>query len=622
MRYVFSQLWEKNQMFQDFADIASPTQGADRIERLREKMREAALNAYLVPHGDEHQNEYLPPCAERLAWLTGFTGSAGFCVITIEDAILFVDGRYTLQAARQTDPDIFTIINSIEMPPSKWLGNNMPPKSQIGYDPWTITIEQKRKLKKQIESRDAGLVACENLVDAIWHDRPAPPLAPVQLHPSNLAGRGSQQKIDDLNFEIAEAGADLCLISDPASIAWIFNIRGSDVAHNPLVLSFAILRKNERPILFIEPKKLNSRIADYLDGIAERHSPEELHDLLGELSRDAKIMCDAERTAAGFARLIEDSGGQLICQRDPAILLRAIKNETEIEGSRKAHLRDGVAMVRFLSWLDRQEPATVDEIGAAKKLEKIRTENARDMNSELREIAFDTISGAGANGAIIHYRVTAATNAIIEKDSLYLVDSGGQYADGTTDITRTILIGDAPQTARKDFTLVLKGHIAIATARFPEGTRGIDLDALARAALWRNGRDYGHGTGHGVGSYLCVHEGPQSISRRGMEILRSGMIISNEPGFYRPNQFGIRIENLVLVKPAYEMDDGNVAVHEFETLTLAPIDLRLVDPALLTEDEINWLNEYHARVRRELAPHLEMAEREWLELATRPIGGS
>jgi Xaa-Pro aminopeptidase len=606
-------------MFQNFDDAGTPENGMERVRELREKMRQANLDAYLVPHGDEYQNEYLPPSAARLAWLTGFTGSAGFCIVTAEDAFLFVDGRYTLQAGRQTDPAVFTVKDLIGEPPSDWLAGNAQPTGRIGYDPWLLTAQLKESFEKALVKSGAKLVSTENLVDAIWQDRPEPPKGQVSLLPLEFAGRTASDKLEMMMMAMREVDAQFCLVTDPASLAWIFNIRGSDVVHTPIPLGFVLLRQNGNPMLYISPEKLTPETKNYLAQLSELYPPENLEQSLADNVGGTRVMCDPDRVASRLAEIIADAGGEIVRRRDPTVLARAIKNDAEIAGARAAQLRDGVAVVRFLAWLDRCEPGTVDEIGAAKMLEQSRRETATRMNSELREIAFDTISGAGANGAIVHYRVSSGTNATLESGSLYLVDSGGQYCDGTTDITRTVTIGEPPEGATNDFTLVLKGHIAIATARFPSGTRGVDIDAFARMALWRAGRDYAHGTGHGVGSYLSVHEGPQAISRRATEPLRAGMIVSNEPGYYVEGKYGIRIENLVLVTTAEPLEGGNIEVHAFETLTLAPIDLRLVDAGALTAPEIHWLNAYHARVLVELAPWLDEADSAWLAKATRPL---
>lgn len=606
-------------MFQDFEVRSQRDQTPPRVAALRAAMAQAQVDAWLVPHADEQQNEYLPPCAERLAWLTAFTGSAGFAVVCAGRAVLFVDGRYTLQAAAQTDPSVFAIESLVETPPHDWLAANAREGWRIGYDPALLTIAGLDRFESAASKAGATLVPLSNLVDSVWTDRPAPPAGAVAIHDLSLAGKSAIDKLAELASGVAAAGAQACVLSDPASVAWAFNIRGSDVAHIPVPLAWAILRREGRPELFIDPAKLGRRVRAYLTQLADLHEPESLEVRLAEVAAHGAVICDPERVNAAVAATIGSAGGKIIRERDPVALPRAVKNEAEIAGTRAAHLRDGVAMVRFLAWLDGRRPGSVDEIDAAAKLEKIRAANARDMESRLEEISFDTISGAGANGAIVHYRVNSETNATLEAGSLYLIDSGAQYRDGTTDITRTVAIGEPPELARQDFTLVLKGHIAVATARFPSGSRGVDLDPLARADLWRAGRDYAHGTGHGVGAFLSVHEGPQSISRRGMEPLRAGMIVSNEPGFYRQGKWGIRIENLLLVRETAEVEGGSIAVHSFETLTLAPIDRRLVEVSLLTGAERQWLDTYHARVLAELSPVLPEAERKWLEQACAPL---
>lgn len=606
-------------MFQSFEVASDSADSAARIAALRQKMRQSGLDAWLVPHSDEYQNEYLPACGERLSWLTGFTGSAGFCIVLRDRAFLFVDGRYTLQAARQTDSEIFTIEDLIGLPPSKWIEKNIAKEALIGFDPSLLTIAEAEKFAKAAKKAGAETKPGENLIDAVWEDRPSPPLGQIEIHDVKLAGIAAKEKIADIQKATKEAGAQMCLLTDPAALAWTFNIRGNDVAHTPLVLGHALVPVSEKPLLFLDSRKFDNRTRNTLANMADLHEPLQLEQQLTEAVTDKQVLCDRGKVSERFRLLIETAGGTVTSGRDPVTLLRAVKNETEIAGSRAAHLRDGVALTRFLAWLDRQQPGSQDEISAVTKLEEVRAETAREMGSELRDIAFETISGAGANGAVVHYRVTGESNSILLADSLYLVDSGAQYADGTTDITRTVAIGNPPTGAAHDFTLVLKGHIAIATARFPAGTRGMDLDVLARIALWRQGKDYAHGTGHGIGSYLSVHEGPQNISKRGTEPLLAGMILSNEPGFYSEGEYGIRIENLVLVRPAGKITGGNIAVHEFETLSLAPIDRRLIEIALLTRDEIDWLNVYHERVRTELSPHLDEKDRTWLVEATLPI---
>jgi len=606
-------------MFQSYTTTADREAGPGRLRELREEMNKQGVTAFLIPHADEHQNEYLPERAERLSWLTGFTGSAGFAVATHEICTVFVDGRYTLQVTEQIHPDAFTSDSLIENPPSKWLETNTGMNDVVAYDPWLITQAQLSAYEKAVKKSSASLKPTENLIDRIWSDQPTAPKGEVSIHPTEYAGKSASEKIIEIQTAINETGADLTILTDPASIAWLFNIRGQDVVHNPLPLSFALVPANGKPVLFLDPDKLTKETSANLSAIATLATPAEFSSHISNASSDKMVLCDKARMPVALIKVIEESNGTTISGRDPVILPRAIKNQTEIDGARKAHIRDGVAMCKFLHWLDVQTPEEITEIDAAKKLEEIRRENALKMGSELKEISFDTISGHGPNGAIVHYRVTEATNRTFSSNSLYLCDSGGQYIDGTTDITRTIAIGTPPADAIKDFTLVLKGHIAIAVARFPAGTRGVELDPLARAALWQYGKDFAHGTGHGVGSYLNVHEGPQSISKRGMEPLLTGMIISNEPGYYVEGEYGIRIENLVIVEEAKPMDGGNTPMHALDTITVCPIDTRLVDVELLTQAEREYLNAYHARVWDDLNGYLDSEELKWLKLATTAI---
>lgn len=605
-------------MFQNFTSSSEKSKGAQRLSALREEMRKEKVTAFLVPHADEHQNEYLPKRAERLAWLTGFTGSAGFCIAMLDKAAVFSDGRYTVQLNEQIDDAAFTAENSVTNPPSKWIEENMGAEDVIAYDPWLMTPNQIKTFEKAAQKANCKLQATDNLIDRIWHDQPAKPMGKVALHEVKYAGKSAKDKIAEIQKLIVEKECDFTLLTDPASLAWLFNIRGNDVIHNPLALGYAIVPAKGKPSIFIEEEKLNSEIKGYLSDITTQFEPENLITELQKLSANATILCDMDRVSVALTNIIEASKGNIIKGRDPVVLPRAMKNETELEGARNAHIRDGVAMVKFLSWLDVQKPDTITEIDAAKKLEAIRIENAKAMGSELKEISFDTISAAGPHAALPHYRVNETSNRMLGDGEIYLVDSGGQYNDGTTDITRTITIGAPPQKAVTDFTLVLKGHIAIDKARFPKGTRGIDLDALARYALWQHGKDFAHGTGHGIGSYMNVHEGPQGIHRRAMEVLQPGMIISNEPGYYIEGKYGIRIENLVIVT---ELEDigGNIQTHNFENITWTPMDKRLIDPSLLTQEEKDWVDDYHAKVLEKLSPHLEGEALEWLKKATDSI---
>ncbi|MGB7335125.1 MAG: aminopeptidase P family protein [Salaquimonas sp.] len=608
-------------MFQSFESKTNPASSIKIIAALRKVMKRENIDWFLVPHADEHQNEYLPTRAERLAFLTGFTGSAGYAMVGLEKAYIFVDGRYTVQAASQVDQEVFAIKDLISQSPSQFAETIVRSSQVIGYDAWLMTIGQKKTWQNQAKKLGAKLKSISNLIDEVWVDQPGSPNGKAWLHPVQYAGCSVPEKLQRLREVLREDGADMLLLTDPASLAWAFNLRGSDLIHNPLALGWVIIPTDAatKPIIFINLNKLSDTDQSELAKTAELLSVEDLGKTISALSKDKSVHCDPALVASHLGEMIEKSGGKLIEKRDPVILLRAVKNDIELEGARNAHIRDGVAMVRFLAWLDAQPHGSVTEISAAQQLEKMRFDTAKDMGSNLREISFDTISGAGAHGAIVHYRVTQDTNAVLQADTLYLVDSGGQYLDGTTDITRTIAIGTPPQSAVDDNTLVLKGHIAIATARFPKGTRGVDIDGLARMPLWQNGKDYAHGTGHGIGSYLNVHEGPQSISKRAMEPFLPGMIVSNEPGYYKEGQYGIRIENLVIVSEEPVVSGGDHPMLGFETITLCPIDLRLINKTLLNETEIDWLNVYHTRVYKTLAPHLSQSDEAWLKQATKPL---
>jgi Xaa-Pro aminopeptidase len=597
------------------ASLSTP----EKLKGLRDSLAVLGLTGFLVPHGDEHQSEYPPPSSERLAWLTGFTGSAGFAIVLKDAAAIFVDGRYTLQAAAQVDP-VFAREHLIENPPSKWLAGHAKSGDRIGYDPWLLTLADVRRFTDAAKSAGAGLVPVEaNPIDALWLDRPAPPLGAVALHPASLAGEEAAAKIARLQSLVAAKNADAAVLTQPDSIAWLLNIRGADVAHNPTALAFAVLPAAGRPALFIDGRKLSNSVRTALASLAEIEAPASLAAGLAALG-GKRVLLDPQATADAIRKMIADAGGTIVEGQDPVALPKARKNETELAGMRRAHLRDGAAMVRFLRWLDEAPPGTVDEIAAAERLRAFRAEAAAKDGMELVDLSFDTISGAGPNGAIVHYRVTPETNRRLESGSLYLVDSGAQYRDGTTDITRTVAVGAPSAEMRERFTLVLKGHIAIATARFPVGASGAQLDTLARIALWKAGCDYDHGTGHGVGAFLSVHEGPARISKMGSVPLEAGMVLSNEPGYYKAGAYGIRTENLVIVTPPAAIPGGDRDMLGFETLTLCPIDRRLVDIALLTADEIAWFDAYHAWVKASLTPLLDAANRDWLTAATTPLG--
>ncbi len=605
-------------MFQNFDDPASGAAGVERLAALRQKLKDLNLSGFLVPRADEHQGEYVPPSAERLAWLTGFTGSAGSAVVLADEAAIFVDGRYTLQVRDQVDDTAFTPEHLVEAPPHTWLRDHLKAGDRIGYDPWLHTVAGVRRLRKACDDAGATLVAVKaNPLDAVWVDRPAPPIGPVTRQPDDLAGEAAEEKLDRIGAAIKSGGADIAVLTQPDSIAWLFNIRGSDIAHTPLPLSFATVPSDGRPTLFIDGRKLDNTMRDYLEEHGTVAEPERfVEELAAVCGAGQRVLIDVAWTADAIREVVENAGGILVEGSDPVALPKAIKNDAELAGAASAHQRDGAAVARFLHWIDSHGPkGTVDEIGAAKQLEEFRAETGK-----LKEISFDTISGAGPNGAIVHYRVTTATNRKLESGSLYLVDSGAQYQDGTTDITRTIAIGTPSAEMRDRFTRVLKGHIAIASARFPVGASGAQLDSLARVALWKAGLDFDHGTGHGVGSYLSVHEGPQRISKLGTVALQPGMILSNEPGYYKTGAYGIRIENLEVVTEAEEIEGGDRPMMGFRTLTLAPIDRRLVNADLLTAEERTWLDAYHARVWTEIGPRVKEPVKGWLKAATAPIG--
>ena len=577
-------------MFQSFETSSDPAQGIERVARLRDRLAELELDGFLVPRADEHQGEYVAARSERLSWLTGFTGSAGAAIVMADRAIVFVDGRYTLQVREQVDPGTFMIESLIDNPPHRWLGDNVAKGQRIGFDPWLHTLAETRALRAALEKRGAELVAvAENLVDAVWTGQPAAPAGKVEIHPEALAGELARDKIARLAAAVKDAGADSAVLTDPASLAWLFNIRGADVPHTPLALGFVLLNAHGLPRLYLAEAKLGIEERAYLTQLADLKEPGELEgDLAALAAQGARVALDPALAAERLRLIVEAAGGTVVEAADPARLPRATKNRAELDGARAAHRRDGAAVTRFLAWLDRQPPATLDEIAVARQLENVRRQTGDETQMPLRDVSFSTIAGAGPNGAIMHYRVSTATNLRLGDGELYLIDSGGQYRDGTTDITRTVAIGAPTEEMRRHYTLVLKGMIGISMLRFPTGTRGTDIDAVARMALWRAGLDYAHGTGHGVGAYLAVHEGPQRIARTGTEKLLPGMILSNEPGYYKEGAYGIRLENLIVVQPAADISGGVLPMHGFETLTLAPFDRRLIATDLLTVDERAW----------------------------------
>jgi len=603
--------------FQSFDDPA-PAQTGPRVEALRAELDRRGLAGFILPRADRHQNEYVPPSEERLAWLTGFTGSAGVVVVLADKAALFVDGRYTLQAGTQVDTSVFTIVHISETPPEKWLSQNLTAGAKLGYDPWLHTVDGAERLGRACTDAGATAVPAEpNPVDAIWTDRPAPPLGAVTLHEFRYAGEYASSKLNRIRTEIGNLRADALVISDPHNVAWTFNIRGSDVAHTPLPLAFAVVPQEGKPSLYVDSAKLSNAVRHQLEEIAAVREPADFIRELTALGVVGKtVRLDQATAADALARIVTVAGGKVTRGADPISLMKAVKNPVEIEGAHEAHLRDGIAMTRFLAWLEREAPkGELTEIGAVEALESFR----RDTGL-LKDVSFPSISGAGPDGAIVHYRVTRGTNRTIGPGELFLIDSGGQYEDGTTDITRTVAIGEPTDEMRERFTLVLKGHIALARAVFPEGVTGAQLDPFARQYLWAAGLDFDHGTGHGVGSYLSVHEGPARISKLGNTPLKRGMILSNEPGYYKTGEYGIRIENLVLVVESPPVEGAEKPLNTFETLTLVPIDRRLIEMSMLSYDEISWIEIYHAKVAAALMPLVDDETRPWLAAATLPLG--
>jgi Xaa-Pro aminopeptidase len=604
-------------MFQTFDVIGGPQHGAERAQALRAELAARELSGFMLPRADEFQNEYVAPEAEHLLWLTGFSGSWGTAVVLAQKAVLFIDGRYTLQAATQVDRAVYEIVNIADQTIGSWFERNLNKGDRLGFDPRLHTISQIELLRPDIEKAGAQLVPVEHSpIAAIWRDRPAPRVQPVEAQPLAFAGRTAAEKIAELQTGLAKAKRDAVVLSALDSIAWLFNIRGRDLPHTPFVHTYAIVPVEGRARLFIDGYKIGSEVRDSFADAAEIAFPEDLSAALTKLGESrATVQLDPASASFWLQQILADAGAAIDRERDPCVLPKARKNKAEIEGSRAAHLRDGAAVSRFLAWVDAEAPkGGLDEIAVAMKLEEFRL-----ATNLLRDISFDTIAGSGPNGAIVHYRPSEASNRRLDMNSLLLIDSGGQYQDGTTDITRTVVLGTASVEMVRHYTLVLKGHIAVSTLRFPKGTRGTHIDVLARRGLWDAGLDYDHGTGHGVGSFLSVHEGPQSIARRESPELEPGMILSNEPGYYRPGQYGIRIENLVLVKEPENIPGGERPMMSFETLTLAPYDRRLIDTSLLSEAERAWIDAYHARVFATLSELVDGPDRSWLEQATAPL---
>ena len=603
-------------MIQNYEVQGGPDYGRRNLPKLRQALANAGLNGFLIPHEDEYQNEYLPDCNERLMWATGFTGSAGSAIVLTEKASMFVDGRYTLQVRAQVDGELFEYQSVEEKGMTKWLTANTKDGDVIGYDPKLHSPNGLKALEKAAHLSGATLKALTaNPIDEAWDDRPSEPEMPLSIQPLSLAGESHSQKRGRIGHKIKDAGADIALITSPASIAWLLNIRGGDVMCTPLPLSTLTITASGQVDLFIKPSKITPEIRTHLGNDVSIKTED---DLMGALTsmKDKIVLADPSTTSAWFFQTLDTAGAKLMRGQDPIALPKASKNSAEITGTTQAHKRDAVPLIKFLHWLNTDaQNGRYDEIEAAIKLEQFRHETG-----VLKDLSFESISGAGSNGAHCHYRVNTATTKLLEKGTLFLIDSGGQYQDGTTDVTRTVSIGDPTDEMRERFTLVLKGHISLALVRFPKGTTGSNLDVLARHALWQHGLDYDHGTGHGVGVYLGVHEGPQRISKAPNTVaLQPGMIVSNEPGYYKEDGYGIRIENLQYVTEAVDIKGGERPMMGFETLTLAPISRNLIVTSMLTETERHYVNDYHAKVWAEIGPQLDGDIKSWLKDACQAI---
>jgi len=604
-------------MIQDFTIKGGPQIGRANLPTLRSHLRELGLTGFIVPHEDEYQNEYLPASTDRLGWVSGFTGSAGAAIVMLDRAVMLTDGRYTLQVREQVDGDLFAFADLLEPGISGWLATQTNAKDRIGYDPRLVSPDALAQWQAAAAKSGAELLSLsQNPIDPIWADRPPAPKAAIHPQPVEFAGQAHGEKISLIADQLQAEGAQSTIITSPASIAWLFNLRGGDVACTPLPLSTAMVRSDGTASLYVNPEKITEETRQHL-GNSVHIEPESALDAAISGLRGTQVALDPSTASAWYFEAAGQAGADVLRATDPCMLPKARKNPVEVQGARIAHRRDGLALSKFLHWLtcDEVQNGGIDEIMAAQKLEGFR-----QQTGALKDLSFESISGAGSNGAICHYRVTTASNLQLNPGSLYLIDSGGQYLEGTTDVTRTVAIGQPTDEMRDRFTRVLKGHIALAKVRFPAGTTGTHLDTLARMSLWEAGLDYDHGTGHGVGSFLGVHEGPQRIAKGWNDTpLQTGMIVSNEPGFYKEGAFGIRIENLQVVTPATDIEGGERPMFGFESLTLAPIDRTLIKTDLLEAPELAWLNAYHAQVAKTHLPHLQGEVAKWLRTATAQI---
>ncbi|WP_323785868.1 aminopeptidase P family protein [Thalassovita sp.] len=600
-------------MFQSFEENANPSQGPARLAALRQVLAQDGLSGFLVPRADMYQGEYVAPHDDRLAWLTGFSGSAGFCAALLREAGVFIDGRYRTQVKAQVDTDHFTPVPWPETELQDWLRGCLPQGGVVGFDPWLHCADEIEKLEQGLKGSAIELRPVANRIDAIWADQPDPPCGKMSVYPDDMAGETHVEKRARLAAILRQDGQKATVITLPDSIAWLLNIRGSDIPRNPVAHGFAILHDTGHLTLFIDADKLDDAVRAHLGSEVTQRPPAAFAAALRSLTGPVRV--DKTSAPLQVARELEAANVPLVWGADPCILPKACKNPTEIANTKAAHLTDAAAMCEFLCWFDAQPPGRISEIDVVTKLE-----GCRRATNALRDISFDTIAGTGPNGAVIHYRVTQDTNAVLQEGQLIVVDSGGQYLNGTTDITRTLPVGDVGDEEKSCFTRVLQGMIGISRLRFPNGLAGRDIDAVARMPLWLAGQDFNHGTGHGVGVYLCVHEGPQRISRASHVALKPGMILSNEPGYYREDGFGIRIENLIVVRSAADLDGADDRpMLAFDTLTWVPIDRRLILPEMLSTAERDWIDRYHAACRDKISPRLSDAARLWLHQATAPL---
>jgi Xaa-Pro aminopeptidase len=590
-------------------------QHASRLKDLRALMKKQGLAAVIIPRQDEFQGEYVAAYAERLAWLTGFQGSWGLAIIGTRKAAIFVDGRYTIQVREQIDVSLFEPHHLVDDPPTSWIKSNLRKGEKIGFDPWVLSIIDARKYAEAASAAGAKLVPlARNPVDQIWTDQPARPAASIRAHADEFAGMSSTEKLKGIAADLGKRGADAVLLADPASVCWALNIRGGDVPFTPFVLAYALVRRKGKATLFADAKRLAPDAAKAVAAVAQCKTPTALIDELKSF-KGKTVSLDPVLAPEGARLTLLKAGARIIEAQDPCVMPKARKNATEQQGAREAQARDGAAISKFLHFVAREGASgNHTEASMAERLRQFRAES-----NMLMDLSFETISASGPNAAIPHYHLNPAASRAVTSGEIYLIDSGGQYPDGTTDITRTVMIGQPTDEIRDRFTRVLKGMIGISTLRFPKGTNGAHIDAIARAALWKAGLDYDHGTGHGVGSYLSVHEGPARIAKANHVTLEPGMILSNEPGYYKQGAYGIRIENLLIITPPRPVEGGERDMMGFETTTLAPIDRNLIDTRLLTREELQWLDAYHARVLREIEPKVDDTTKAWLRKACAPL---